>query len=405
MRPGRPETHSRHVTAALEGIGLEVGSRRVVSDETREIVAAVSEARAGSRLVLVTGGIGPTRDDRTRDALAEVLGRPLRLDRGSERAIARWCRRHRFPFTAAQRRQAFLPEGSRALPNSAGSAPGIWTSDPRGVLVALPGVLGEMRAMLASLLPRLLPLATGGLATAVLRTAGRGESSIDARIAPVIRRSPGIEVTTLASPGEVTIQLRARGRGAGAAVARCRKEVARRLGTDLVSESGETLEERVLHLLRRRRLRLATAESCTGGLVAARITSVPGSSRAFVAGAVCYNDRAKARILSVSSEILSREGAVSRPVALAMAKGAAVLAGCEVAVAVTGIAGPGGGSRRQPVGTVHWVVVAPGVVRSLRRRLPGGREKVRCHAAAIALDLVRRALLSARRTHLPGGRA
>ena len=393
LRPGCRETHSERITPVLESAGLEVESRRVVSDDPREIAEALVEARRRPRLILVTGGIGPTRDDRTREALSEALERPLRRDPAAQRTLRAWCRRHRIPCTRDQARQALAPEGTEIVKNPIGSAPGIWVADERGAILVLPGIFGEMWRMLQDLLPRLRRLGAGPIATATLRTAGKGESRVDRRIARVVRRFPEVEVTTLASPGEITIQLRARGPRAPGLVRRCRDAVARRLGGDLVSASGERLEEVVFRLLSRRRWTLSVAESCTAGLVSARLTSVPGSSRVFLAGAVCYNDRAKTRILSVSEEILHRHGAVSRSTALAMARGVAALTGSRIAVAVTGIAGPGGGSPRKPVGTVHWAVVGPGGYRTLHRLLPGDREKVRSHSAAIALDLVRRTLL------------
>jgi len=395
LRPGRRESHSEHLTSFLEEIGLEVRCRRIVSDCAGEIVGALVDARRSPQVILVTGGIGPTRDDRTRLALAKALGRPLRLDPASEKAVRRWCRGHRFPYTAAQKRQAFLPAGARGLPNTIGSAPGIWFADPQGAVAVLPGVAAEMRAMLHGLAPRLRRLVgRQSLAGSTLHTAGRGESELDSRITPLSRDYPRVEVTTLASPGEVTIQLRARGRGARGQVARYRGQIARRLGADLVSEHGETLEEVVCQLLRRHRLRLATAESCTAGMVSARITSVPGSSRIYLGGAVCYNDRAKSRILSVPRQILFQDGAVSRRAALAMARGAAALTGAEVAVAVTGIAGPGGGTPEKPVGTIHWAVLSPFALLTRSGCLSGDREKIRLHATAVALDLVRRILLS-----------
>ena len=393
LRPGRRETHSEKITPVLESAGLEVESRRVVSDDPGEIAQALMEARRRPRLILVTGGIGPTRDDRTREALSEMLERPLRRDPAAYRTLRAWCRRHRIPCTRDQARQALIPEGTEIVKNPTGSAPGIWVADDRGAILVLPGVFGEMRRMLQDLLPRLRRLGEGPIATATLRTAGKGESRVDRRIAPVVRRFPEVEVTTLASPGEITIQLRARGPRAPGLVRRCRDAVARRLGRDLVSASGEGLEEVVFRLLSRRRWTLSVAESCTAGLISARLTSVPGSSRVFLAGAVCYNNRAKTRILSVSGEILRRHGAVSRPTALAMARGVAALTGSRIAVAVTGIAGPGGATPGKPVGTVHWAVVGPAGYRTLHRLLPGDREKVRNHSAAIALDLVRRVLL------------
>jgi len=398
LRAGRRESHSDHIIPLLESSGLEVESRRVVSDQQWEIEEALEEARRRPRLIVVTGGIGPTRDDRTREALGDALGRPLRKDPAAARAIRAWCRRHRFPHTRDQQRQAFLPQGARVVRNPVGSAPGIWYADERGAVLVLPGVFGEMWLMLLDALPRLRRLGAGPIATATLRTAGKGESRLDRKIAPVTRRFPGVEVTTLAAPGEVVIQLRARGTGADREVARCREAVAGKLGPDLVSASGERIEEVVVRLLKKRRWTLSIAESCTAGLVSARITSVPGSSRVFLAGAVCYNDRAKTRILAVPAVTLRRHGAVSRPAALAMARGAAALTGSRMAVAVTGIAGPGGGTPRKPVGTVHWAVTGPDGTRSLRRLLPGDREKIRSHSATLALDLVRRALLPRRRT-------
>lgn len=390
------------MAAILEQCGIEVESRRVVPDRTEAIAAALTEARRRSGLVLVTGGIGPTRDDRTREALARALNHPLRHDRAADRSVRAWCRRQGVRCGGAQRRQARLPLGARPIVNRTGSAPGVWYADRSGLVIALPGVFSEMQAMLSALAPRLRRRSGVKLAGATLRSAGRGESRIDRAIAPLSRRFPGVEVTTLAAPGEVVIQLRARGEGAAGRISDFRRAAATRLGEDLVSHSGATLEEAVLRLLRRRRWRLATAESCTAGLVSARVTSVPGSSRVFLGGAVCYNDHAKRRILSVSSEILMKRGAVSRATAVAMARGVAMLTGAEAAIAVTGIAGPGGATPGKPVGTIHWAVLTPAGIRTMNRRLPGDREKVRRHAAALALDLLRRTLVRERRRRLAG---
>jgi nicotinamide-nucleotide amidase len=393
LRPGFRETHSDWITPRLEREGFEVVSRVIATDDPARIGPALDYAFSQAGLVLVTGGIGPTRDDRTRAALAERLGRPLVRDRRAHSQVQNWCRRHRFPFTRAQMRQALVPEGATVLPNRVGSAPGLCVKRGEGLVIALPGVPSEMQAMFQHLLPRLKRLAHLPVATLMLRTAGVGETRIDHRIRAVARRFPEVEVTTLASPGEVTIQLRSRGGGARTRVERCRRWIARVLGTDLVSADGEPLEAVVFSGLLRMGWRLSTAESCTAGMVAARLTRVPGSSRVFHAGAVCYNDRAKERMLAVPRASLLRHGAVSRVVALAMARGAVRTFGTEMAVAVTGIAGPGGGSSRKPVGTVHWAVAYPGGETALMRHLAGDREKVRTHASCIALDLVRRTLL------------
>jgi competence/damage-inducible protein CinA-like protein len=394
LRPGRPETHSERITGLLRTIGLEVESRLVVPDRRERIVEAVREARRRPRLTLVTGGIGPTRDDLTREAVSEALGRPLVTDRRAEAALRGWCRRHGIPFTRYQARQAGIPQGARRVANRVGSAAGFEYSDRRGVVLVLPGVFGELWPMLTRRLPRLRRLAGGRLVAAALRTAGRGEARVDRIIAPIVRRFPEVEVTTLAAPGEVVIQLGAQGDRAAGNVAACRAALVRKLGEDLVSAEGESLESVVLRHLRKRRMRIAVAESCTAGLVCARLASVPGASRALAAGAVCYNDRAKQRILSIPGSALRRHGAVSRWTALAMARGVAALAESGVGVAVTGIAGPAGGTPRTPVGTVHWAVVGPDGFSAGHRLLPGDREKVRVHSASIALDQVRRFLIS-----------
>ena len=397
LRPGARETHSEWLLPRLSSIGLEVVSRQVVGDGDEAIAAAFRHARSRGSLVLATGGIGPTRDDRTRQALARLLGVPLRRDRRADAAVRRWCRRYGIRFTAAHASQALLPAGTRSVANRVGSAPGIWLADARGWVIVLPGVFREMAAMLAALEPRLRRIAGIRPASATLRTAGVGESRIDARIGRVARRFPGVEVSTLASPGEVVIQLWAHGAGAARQVAACRRGMERVLGEDLVSARGETVEEVVTALLLRRRWRLAAAESCTAGLVGARLTRLPGSSRVFAGAAVCYNDAAKRRLLSLSQEVLRRRGAVSAETSRAMARGAAALFETRLGVSVTGIAGPGGGSRATPVGTVHVAVVHPGGARHRRWILPGDREKVRAHAAALALDQVRRSLLRAPR--------
>ncbi|MCI0657359.1 MAG: CinA family nicotinamide mononucleotide deamidase-related protein [Acidobacteria bacterium] len=396
LRPGFRETHSDWIIPRLEREGFEVASRVVATDDPSDIRRALEYARSLKGLVLVTGGIGPTRDDRTREALAKLLNRPLRRDPRAERLLRQWCRKHRFALTRAQRLQALLPAGAKPIRNRVGSAPGIWADSREGVVIALPGVPSEMQAMFESLVPRLRRLAHLPVATRTLRTAGVGETRIDHRIRAVAKLFPGVEVTTLGSPGEVTIQLRSRGRGAEARVERCRRWIARVLDSDLVSANGETLEAVVFRLLRERKWKLSTAESCTAGMVAARLTRVPGSSAVFHAGAVCYNDRAKERMLAVPHALLLHHGAVSRAAARAMARGAVAAFGAEMAVAVTGIAGPGGGTERKPVGTVHWAVAHPEGGRAIMRHLAGDRDKIRTHAACIALDLVRRTLLRIR---------
>lgn len=393
LAEGHPDTLGGYLTGQLEGIGWRVTGRRIVPDDAAQISKAILEGRGPDQAVLLTGGLGPTRDDQTREGIAQSLEKALRLDGEAQRQIRSWCRLRKVPYGPQQRRQALFPLGAKVIRNRIGSAPGIWYRGREGFLISLPGVPAELRAMLVSLLPRLRRLGSPPRPEAELVITGIGESEIDRRLARWSRSWPEMEVTPLAKPGEVRVRLKAPRRGASrrldSLIARARTE----LGVNLVSWEGESLEEVVLHLLRKRGVTLATAESCTAGLIAARLASIPGASSSFVGGAICYNAHCKSAILSIPREILKKHGEVSRPTSLAMARGVTRLTGADLGVAVTGVAGPSGGSSMKPVGTVHLALHGLGRASSRKFQMVGDRETIRWRSSTLALDLVRRRLL------------
>lgn len=384
---GARDTNSEFLKRELADLGFEVTLSSVAADVEGLIAALARGALARADLVIVGGGLGPTGDDRTRQALARALGARLRHDSDAWERIVRWYRgRGRTPGRGA-RLQALLPRGAEALVNPVGSAPGIWCERGRRRLVALPGVPAEMEAMWRQeVRPR---LAGTGRPIPVISFAigGLPESDVDARLADLYRR-PDLDFTILARTGHVEVHLRGRGDPARArrAVERAAAAVRRRLAGRIFAEGGRTLEQVVGERLRGRGETLAVAESCTGGLLGARLTSVAGSSDYFLGGVTAYADSAKRRLLGVPSAVLLRAGAVSAACARAMAEGARRRLGSDWALSVTGVAGPGGGTARKPVGSVFIGLAGPGPAQAARAlRLAGDRETVRRRAVAAAL--------------------
>lgn len=363
-----------------------------------------------AEVVLVTGGLGPTFDDVTREAAAAAVGRPLVYRPELYARILRRYRRFRLRVPASNRRQAWVIQGARALDNPHGSAPGqalvlprVPGKGPERLLFLLPGPFDEMSPMFERLvLPALRRRFAPGRASArrVFRFYGLAEAAVDRRLAPLLAgRGAGVEYTILARLGFVDLHARARAAtsaGARALLERVERKVRRLMGGRLYGRDGETLASAVGERLRRRGWTLATAESCTGGLLAQWITAVPGSSAWFRGGAVAYHNGLKESLLGVRGETLRRHGAVSEPCAVEMARGARERLGADAAVSITGIAGPGGAAPGKPVGLVHIAAAAPG--RELRRsfRFPGNREQVRERAASAALHLLYLLLSSAR---------
>jgi nicotinamide-nucleotide amidase len=397
----RLDTNSLRLARRLESHGVELVRKSVVGDDEARIAAEIAGLIGEVDLLLVGGGLGPTADDVTREACARALGRPLIEEPRVVAAIERrFAALGRVP-TANNRRQALVVEGAEVLDNDHGTAPGQRVEVDGRVLFLLPGVPFELDRLVERYLePWLAAHAPGGaLERRTLRVAMRPESEVDERLAPLYDEFGREAITVLASPGEVRVRFLAHG------AERSRRErletMLRRgraaLGEAVFAEGEEaTLEGVVGDLLAARGRTLATAESCTGGLLAERVTRVPGSSRYFLGGVVVYADELKSVLAGVPPELVAAHGAVSEPVARALAEGVRERLGSEFGIGVTGIAGPGGGSAEKPVGTVHLAVAVAGEPTLHRAlRLPGDRERVRLLASQAALEMLRRRLLRA----------
>lgn len=398
----KPETNSIAITRVLNGLGIDVVAKSVVRDDEDDLCRMFTQAWERSDLVVLTGGLGPTDDDLTRTAVSRALGRVLEEDAEVWHGIEHRFRRMNRPLPAINRRQAMVPRGAEVLANDNGTAPGLWIEDAGKIAVLLPGPPREMGPMLhGAVVDRLRPRAGGMLIERrVVAIVGRGESWVEEQVRDLypgwLAATPPIAVTTLASAGQVDIHLSVRGRDADALDAQLAIAVAavvERLGLDVLSTDGRTLEQVVGALLLERGWRVGLAESCTGGLATARLINVPGSSAYVDRAVVAYSNDAKVAELGVAPELLRAHGAVSEPVARAMASGLRARTGVDVAVAVTGVAGPGGGSDAKPVGLVYVACVGEGVDEVRELRLPGGRDQVRAMSALMALDLLRRVLL------------
>jgi nicotinamide-nucleotide amidase len=391
----RRDTNGDWIVERIERAGGRVDLRVLCADDAGLLRSVVEAAAQTHDLLVLTGGLGPTEDDRTREALSAALGRPLVRDSAVEETIERAFRSRGYRFRASHARQAMRPEGTRGIENPVGSAPGIGARLGACEIVALPGVPAELRAMFDAAIVPLLATTRGRVARRTLKVAGRTESSVDEALADLYRR-PGVDVTILASSGIVELRLRAEGKDEGEAsaiLAGVDAEMTSRLGDDLFGRDDETLASAVGRLLRDAGRTVAVAESCTGGGIGAAMTSVPGSSAWFRGGAVVYADDLKTAIVGVPAGTIAREGAVSATVARLLAEGARERFGSDYGIGATGIAGPTGGSPEKPVGLVFVAVAGGGETRVREMRLPGDRELVRARAVHAACDELRRVLL------------
>jgi nicotinamide-nucleotide amidase len=404
VRGGRVDENGPFLARELSTRGIEPARIHVVGDHPEMLAQALREALEAD-LVVTSGGLGPTHDDRTVELLARVAGRPLMLEPGLEREIGQVVRglseRFRRPyeeFEAGIRKQATIPEGATSL-GLAGTAPGLVLEVGETVVVVLPGPPGELqrlwcRALETEPVQRVLEAAPHP-DHRVLRFFGLPESAIATVVEGAGGEREGMDVTICAHDLEVQVDLVVQP-GAEAHAQRLQHALREELPQAFFADDERPVEAIVLDLARERGLTLAAAESCTGGLVAARLTSVPGSSDAFVGGVVPYSDRLKRELLGVPAEVLERHGAVSAETAAALASGARTALGADVAVSVTGVAGPGGGSAEKPVGLVYLHAAGPEEEKAVELHLPGDRDAVRRRAAASALHLLRRLLAQSR---------
>jgi nicotinamide-nucleotide amidase len=395
LTPQRVDTNSLFLTGELNSLGVEVVVKSVIGDSLDRLSEAVRRALARSEIVILSGGLGPTEDDLTRDAVAAALDRKLVYHPEiAEELAARFALMKR-KMSEVNKRQAFIVDGAAILPNDRGTAPGQWIEESGACLMLLPGPPHEMKAMFrkqcAPRLARIVPRQV--IQTLVLRVSGMPESDLDELIAPVYKKYENPTTTILAAAGDIQIHLRARGSTtaeASALLAEVAGPIDLLLGDRLYSRDGSSLEETVGQLLRERHATLSVAESCTGGLLGERITAVPGSSDYFVGGFITYSNRMKIESLGVSEETIAEFGAVSKETAEAMALGARRRTGSTYALAITGIAGPDGGSEEKPVGTVHVGLAGPAGCVALHRRFIGDRTRIRQFASQMALDMLRR---------------
>lgn len=393
------DTNSLFLSEELMLVGLKTVFKTTVGDDEQDMEETLQRAFGRVNVVIVTGGIGPTEDDITRKVIAKIVKKRLVLNEDALKTIhARLSGRGK-EFAASNDRQALVPTGARLLHNPVGIAPGFFIDEEGLFIAVLPGVPKEMRAMFSEALRPVLEERFGGrmfIRRRILRTCGMSESAVNQALQDILkRRVPDVGLT--AKETGVDIRVIAFERNAEQSQAQVDGTIAMiraKLGDAVYGEEGQELEEVVGALLKQRRLRLAVAESCTGGLIGGRITNIAGSSEYFERGVVVYSDLAKTEMLGVPQDLLSKHGAVSGKVAEAMARGIQQAARTDLGLAVTGIAGPGGGTEKKPVGLVYTALASAQGVKSAKHNFLGTREQVRIRASQMALDMVRRHLIA-----------
>jgi nicotinamide-nucleotide amidase len=402
LTPFRSDTNSLYLTEQLNLLGVDVVTKTIVGDDLRRLVAAAQHALFRSDIVIFSGGLGPTEDDLTREAVAEALGLGLRRDPEIIKNLEERFASRGWKMSANNSKQADVIERATVLPNPNGTAPGQWLSgtfdDRERIIVLLPGppfelkglFEGEVRERLRGKVPPAF------LVTRTLKIAMIGESQVDSRVAPIYKRYPDVETTILAGAGEVELHFKSRAETIDAAqrkVDEVADVVEEELDDAVFSRDGESLEQIVGYWLQMRNATLAVAESCTGGLVAERITSISGSSRYFLGGAVVYSNELKTELSGVPREMIERHGAVSREVAAALAEGIRYRCASTVGLGITGVAGPNGGTPEKPVGLVFHAIASDSGTEVVQRIFPGDRKRIRRFASTMALDMVRKKLM------------
>jgi nicotinamide-nucleotide amidase len=402
LTPHRIDTNSLYLTEQLNLLGVDVVFKSVVGDNLRHLVAAAQHGLFRSDVLIFSGGLGPTEDDLTREAVAEALGVGLQRDPEIIAKLEKRFADRGWKMTPNNAKQADVIEGATVLPNPNGTASGQWLSGEfegrERIVILLPGPPHEMKALFEQEVRDRLraKVPPAHLFTRTLKVAMLGESAVDARVAPIYKRYPDVETTILAGAGEIELHFKTRATTLEAAQARA-DEVADLVEVELddavYSRDGQSLEQIVGYWLQMRNATLAVAESCTGGLLSERITSVSGSSRYFVGGAVVYSNNLKTELAGVPADMIERHGAVSREVAAALAEGIRYRCESTLGVGITGVAGPGGGSPEKPVGLVFHAVASDTGTEIVERNFPGDRKRIRRFASTMALDMVRRKLM------------
>jgi nicotinamide-nucleotide amidase len=401
LTPERSDTNSLWLTERLNEIGIDVMLKTIVGDDEPRLMETIKDAVRRSDIVITTGGLGPTEDDITRQVAAKAIGREVEYRDEIEAELRERFKSWGREMPEINKRQAYVIAGSEVLPNPNGSAVGMMLEERGKTLVILPGPPRENQPMFDGFVMPRLSEKVGDVVVRrrILKVSGMGESAVDEAAAPIYTQYPTVRTAVLFNRTEVEIHLYSRAATAAEAEAvldELAPRLAEKLGIAVFTLNGETMEEVVGRMLADSGKTLSVAESCTGGLIGRRITEVPGSSDYFMEGFITYSNAAKVRALGVPEEIISGHGAVSSETAEAMAEGARRVSGADIAVSVTGIAGPGGGSEEKPVGTVFVGYSDAETVRSIKLVLPGDRYLVRWRASQAALDVVRRQILKAK---------
>jgi len=402
LTPFRQDTNSLYLTEKLNELGVEVSYKTIVGDNQKAILRVATTALSRADILLFSGGLGPTEDDLTREAVAQSLGLQLRRDPNIIEAIERRFAEHGWKMSPNNVKQADVITGATVLHNANGTAPGQWISGrsdgKEKIIVLLPGPPHELKALFENaVLERLRAKVPKQIvASRVLKITGIGESACDARVASIYKRFADIDTTILAAPGEIQLHLRTRADSNHAANAHLDELVSQleaELGDHVYSDNGDSLEQIVSYFLQMRNASLSVAESCTGGLLAERLTSISGSSRYFIGGAVVYSNELKVKLADVPQDLLDVYGAVSEPVAKALAEGIRKRCGTILGLGITGVAGPTGGTAEKPVGLVFHALASENGTEVIKRHFPGDRARIRWFASQQALDMVRRKLM------------
>ena len=402
LTPFRTDTNSLYLTDQLNQLGIDVIFKSIVGDNLRRLVAAAQHGLFRSEILVFIGGLGPTEDDLTREAVAEALGLPLNRDAEILTRLEHRFAERGWKMSANNAKQADVIQGATVLPNPNGTAPGqLLTGQFEGrerIIVLLPGPPHEMKSLFESEVRERLraKVPPAYLAVRTLKVAMLGESAVDSRVAPIYKRFEDVDTTILAGAGEIELHFKHRAATSDAAQRRV-DEVAGLVEDELddavYSRNNESLEQIVGYWLQMRGATLAVAESCTGGLLAERITSISGSSRYFLGGAVVYSNNLKTELAGVPAEMIDRHGAVSREVAAALAEGIRYRCESTLGVGITGVAGPNGGTPEKPVGLVYHAVASDQGTEVVQRNFPGDRKRIRRFASTMALDMVRKKLM------------
>lgn len=402
LTPFRQDTNSLYLTEKLNQLGVEVVLKTVVGDSRERLVSVAQHALFRSDIVIFMGGLGPTEDDLTREAVAEALGVELHRDPEILKKLEQRFAARGYQMTPNNAQQADVIAGATVLPNPNGSAPGQWISghyEGRDrIIILLPGPPFELKAMFdEQCMERLrAKLPPAYIATRVLKVAGMGESVVDSRVAPIYKRYTDVQTTILAGAGDVQFNLFTRAASIEEAQQRVDDlagEIEDELQDAVYSSKGESLEQIVGYYLGMRGASLAAAESCTGGLLAERITSISGSSRYFLGSVVVYSNELKTKFADVPAALIAKHGAVSREVAAALAEGIRKRCKATFGLGITGVAGPTGGTDEKPVGLVYIGLAGEDGTQVEERKFPGDRKRVRWFATQLALDMVRRKLM------------